>query len=482
MRRIVGVLALMLCAPAIVMCATSQDIGDPKDLEMPGPEQPPPFVETDGGQPPLVGTTDGGRPCTGLYCDVPTCAAGKTTTISGTVYAPNGRLPLPNVIVYIPNAPLEALPRGVTCDRCGTLVSGKPMAAALTDTKGNFVLKDVPAGADIPLVMQLGKWRRKITLPVVTACEDNLADPADTGTDPTTKYSLITRLPRNQQEGDLPKIAVTTGNCDPIPCLLPKLGIDTTEVGGGFSAKAINFYSGANGGGPGNPPRADVALWNDVERLKQYDLVLHSCECDEHNHNKGTPVWAAMKNYVDLGGRLFTTDYGYTFIEDAPSPWSEVATWNTDHDGGFPPLIPGGDYPINQAFPKGKALVEWLDYTNGSTTSGKVNLPTVYGNAVGLDTTRATPWVTEHPDAGGAPKIFTFNSPVGVEPDKQCGRVVFGDAHIFSQLENFVSSAFPTGCREQMNDREKVVAFLFFDATACVISDLVLQQPPPIVK
>src|SRR5690606_12387493 len=158
------------------------------------------------------------------------------------------------------------------------------------DHKGHFVLEDVPAGTDIPLVMQVGKWRRLITLPHVEACQDNLADPGDTETDPRFKYSNITRLPRNRQEGDMPKIAVTSGQCDLMPCLLPKLGIDPAEYGGGFGPKAVNFYRGANGTAPYNPPAAQE-LWGDLNTLKQYDIVLHSCECDEQNQNKGEAVW-----------------------------------------------------------------------------------------------------------------------------------------------------------------------------------------------
>ena len=51
--------------------------------------------------------------CTGLCQQQVSCPAGKTTSLSGTVYAPNGTDPLPNVTVYIPNAPVDAFPAGV---------------------------------------------------------------------------------------------------------------------------------------------------------------------------------------------------------------------------------------------------------------------------------------------------------------------------------------------------------------------------------
>ncbi|MBN9167472.1 MAG: hypothetical protein BGO98_40950 [Myxococcales bacterium 68-20] len=468
MRRSFRVISLLIVLPGVVMCATSQDDGAPEK----------PYVPSD---PPLVEASDSGgaetSSCKGLHCQVPTCTAGETTTISGTVYAPNGTLPLYNAVVYIPNSPLQPIPRGVTCDRCGTLVQGDLVASALTDTKGHFVLKNVPAGEDIPLVMQIGKWRRMIKLPKVEACKDNLADPADTATDPTYKGSRLTRLPRNQSEGDLPKIAVTTGSCDPIPCLMPKLGIDPVEYGAGFGPKAINMYTGFNGSGPMHPPPA-AELWNNLEMLKKYDVVLHSCECEEANTNKGPTAWANMKAYVDLGGRLFTTDYGYTFIQKAPAPWSDLATWYTPD--GWKPEPDGGAHPINQGFPKGKALAEWLDYTNGSPSFGNVLLPVIFDNLTTIDPALGTTWVKNIDNDG--PKIITFNAPLGAKPEDQCGRVSFGDTHIFDMSENYVGTTFPANCKEAINDREKVIAFLFYDLTACVISDEVEQEPPPVVK
>src|SRR5262245_2452895 len=82
------------------------------------------------------GLVDGGDAvlCKGLACQQVDCGSGDTT-LTGTVYAPNGVLPLYNAIVYVPNAPLEDVKKGVSCDVCGA-VSGAPVVSALSDSKG----------------------------------------------------------------------------------------------------------------------------------------------------------------------------------------------------------------------------------------------------------------------------------------------------------------------------------------------------------
>jgi hypothetical protein len=62
--------------------------------------------------------TDGDLPaaCKNLQCKQQACASG-TTAVTGTVFAPNGKLPLYNVRVYVPNAPLPKATPGLTCDR-----------------------------------------------------------------------------------------------------------------------------------------------------------------------------------------------------------------------------------------------------------------------------------------------------------------------------------------------------------------------------
>ena len=97
-----------------------------------------------------------------------------------------------------------------------------------------------------------------------------------------------------------------------------------------------------------------------------------------------------------------------------------------------------------------------------------------------IDAALGTTWVKNIDNDG--PKIITFNAPLGAKPEDQCGRVSFGDTHIFDMSENYVGTTFPANCKEAINDREKVIAFLFYDLTACVISDEVEQEPPPVVK
>ena len=81
----------------------------------------------------------------------------------------------------------------MTCDRCGSTTSGDPLVIALTDATGHYTLQNVPAGTSFPLVMQIGKWRRIVTIPAVQACTTT------TLSDPNLQH-----LPRSKSEGDIP--------------------------------------------------------------------------------------------------------------------------------------------------------------------------------------------------------------------------------------------------------------------------------------
>jgi hypothetical protein len=418
--------------------------------------------------------------CVGLQCQQKACGGGGDTIVTGTVFAPNGTLPLYNAIVYVPNAKPEPITHGATCDKCGA-VTGSPLVTALSQPDGTFTLKNVPVGKNIPLVVQVGKWRRQVTIPEVVECtETKLTDPA------------LTRLPRTQSEGDMPRIALTTGGCDKLGCMLPKVGIDASEFGleGDGAAKAVHVYNGNNGGtnGPG-PANSARTLWNDAAKLKAYDLVILSCECEEAREgatvynaagpSKGVTAFKAMADYLAAGGRIFTTDFMYSWYKYSPDAALAAAT---SIRGG----APGGGKPmtIDTSFPKGKALGDWLaTVTPGS--NDQVTPDVVFGNIASTDPAKSQQWAASGaPNAG--PRVFSVNVPVGVAADQQCGKGVHIDAHVNSTAAgvdvDVIDPSYPKGCTSRLKEGEKLLAFFFFDLASCIQNEAAVPEPPPAVK
>jgi len=60
----------------------------------------------------------------------------------------------------------------------------------------------------------------------------------------------------------------------------------------------------------------------------------------------------------------------------------------------------------------------------------------------------------------------SFNTPVGVLPENQCGKVVYAGMHVSSG--STVSTNFPTGCSGALTPDEKAFIFLLFDLQNCV--------------
>ncbi|HEX2673080.1 MAG TPA: hypothetical protein VHM25_19505, partial [Polyangiaceae bacterium] len=192
--------------------------------------------------------------CRGLQCQLVTCTGmGVTTTLSGTVYDPAGNNPMYNANVYIPVMPKEALPAfdtGASCDTCAGAPALVALRSARTDSSGNFTLSDVPVGANIPVVVQMGKWRREIVLKSVASCTSNAVTNNCTA---ASAADCVLRLPKNRTDGydpvagtytkaDVPKIAIVSGSADPFDCLLLKAGLDPAEFGDNTSSKRFHFY------------------------------------------------------------------------------------------------------------------------------------------------------------------------------------------------------------------------------------------------
>ncbi|MGZ5968540.1 MAG: carboxypeptidase regulatory-like domain-containing protein [Polyangiales bacterium] len=400
----------------------------------------------------------GPAPCVGLKCQQVACAGAATTSLSGIVYDPAGRTPLYNVIVYVPNAPLDPIPKPLSCDKCGAVASGSPIVTTLTDAKGQFTLKNVPAGKNIPLVMQVGKWRRQVVIPDVKECVDT----------PITDKNL-TRLPKSRKEGDIPQFAVTTGQADELECFLREIGIDDSEFVPGGGKGAVHLFQGYGGSTVTGIPQASV-FWSTFDNLKYYDIVILSCEGAEHPESKPATATAAMMEYVDKGGRVFASHYHYYWFKHGPAALQSTATWT---GGGT-----ASPYDIDMSFPKGKAFGEWLVNVGASTTLGQIDLSAVKNDVGTVNTTTTQRWV--YKTAGGeSVKYLSFATPIGKPKEEQCGRAVFSDIHISNASGG---GAFPSSCKGggDFSPQEKALEFLLFDLSSCLQADGDPPKPPPV--
>jgi hypothetical protein len=170
--------------------------------------------------------------CTDLSCKVVNCEAMNLppTTITGTVYAPNGTLELYGINVYVPDTDPGPIPSGLQCDQCTATLAGNPVGEPqITGSNGQFTLTDMPSGKDIPLVISSGKWRRIINIPMVNQCGSNSVDAADT----TLPKSMTDLTPNTATTNgvSMPQIAISTGEADALECLILKLGIAPSEPG-----------------------------------------------------------------------------------------------------------------------------------------------------------------------------------------------------------------------------------------------------------
>jgi hypothetical protein len=462
----------------------------------------------------------GGCPA-GAMCDV-SCPGGGTTTVTGTVYDPGFRDPLYNIAVYVPASPLTPLPAGVpqgadACS-CGALFKSGAVVNATTAVDGTFTLKNVPVGSNIPLVIQVGKWRRQYNIDV-KACTDNAQ--------PDKSLGLPNSVPAGDTNTSMPDIAVSTGGADTLECLMTRIGLPPSEyVAGTATGGHIHVFSGGtrSGGGGymvGEPeknvmpgaPASDTALWASQADLMPYDIVLLSCEGGE-TYNANPP---ALEAYLNAGGRVFGSHFHYAWFSGpidsgqsyrAPSDWgNNLATWSADGRGGDTSGDIGGtiDQTLNVGggpFPKGIALDQWLGQPavnalgmapGVSATELSIYAPR-YNAVVSSANTPSQPWITSATGMTGQTMYFSFDTPIGAST--YCGRAVFSDLHVSGNpitkdtcngVGTFGGGGQPppTGCfTGDLSPQEKALEFMLFDLSSCVIPDSVAPPtdaglPPP---
>jgi hypothetical protein len=353
---------------------------------------------------------------------------------------------------------------------------------------GNFTLANVPVGQNIPLVIQVGKWRHATTV-TTQSCQDN---PQAVG---TTDLNATAAGP----DDNIPDIAVSTGNADTLECLMKRIGLPDTEyVAGSGTSGHVHIFSGGQmggggGGGVGNAeahamagaPASSASLWDSVSDLMNYDILLLSCEGGETY--KANP--SNLEQYLNAGGRAFASHYHYAWFSNnlssnqgyaAPADWgANLATWTPGANGGSGPDDGVIDQTLNVGggtFAKGQLFDQWLGVVGalgpqaGVTSTAGVPAADLaifaprLNAQVGAANAPSQPWITETstqgggggggtggcygrycPDGGGGggggggtdwTMYFSFDTPVNAAVPADggapayCGRAVFSDLHV----------------------------------------------------
>jgi hypothetical protein len=427
--------------------------------------------------------------------DCPADSSPSTTSVSGRVYDPAGRVPLYNAVVYVANKEdLKPLSERAQCELCSE--RSPATAVALSKADGSFRLTDVPAGKDIPLTVQVGKWRRTVPIDVVP-CTDNVLEPE------------MTRLPRNSSEGHIPKIAVTTGGSDALECLLHRIGVDAEEFTPESGTGRVNLWAGYGAStsmlskGASVPLTSARELWADSNRMLDYDMILMSCEGADNLWNppgeklpdgvteRRPPAMAEeVRKYADLGGRIFGSHWHHRWINSdnvfPDNPYPKVANFSkTAADVGMVQV------EVDATFPKGVAFREWLVKVGASTTLGELSLVNAEHSVDSVDDALAQRWIFGT-DEGGEPdedrvpemvQYFSFTTPVG---QPECGRMVFSDVHVTFGGGVLADDPFPTRCsmssEAELTPQEKALEFMIFDLSSCIQKEDDEVSSPVVVK
>jgi hypothetical protein len=423
----------------------------------------------------------GGMCTTASQCKV-VCPGGGTTSISGTVYDPAGNNPLPYVTVYIPEmVPLPTLPKGASCEACNLLYPHVIAGVQTSDDPkvgiGTFTIQDVPVGSNIPLVVQIGKWRMQYSIGV-TGCQDN-------------PFKGTLRLPRNASEGSLPDIAISTGGADSLECLLGRIGVDNSEYTNGAAGPGhIHIFQGGTGGGgnpgptyqSGAPAISSTALWNSGATMQaNYDVVLLSCEGFETS----APNPTALQTYANNGGRVFASHFHYSWFTTNGSPFLNyglgtilAGTQDTLNITG----VVATKQPNGGVFPKGQALHDWLALpaVGGLNANGELPIQASRQNVQQINYPPQTSWINAAPGVSqpampGLSQYFSFDLPYPNTQEKLCGRIVYSDLHVGAASGDYggatttTGGIVPTGCKPgKLSPQEAALEFMLFDLSSCL--------------
>ncbi len=243
-------------------------------------------------------------------------------TLTGTVYGPNGVIPVSGALVYVSDNEPAGIPQEVYCAECELL--GCDDRSTLTDADGSFSLP-LSAGPGKYLVVQKGQFLR-IT-------------PYDVPAGVTAVNDAFTSLPaeNNPAAGEyIPLIAVGNGSYDRIEDALGKFGLGDTSIAA-MEERLVpgteQFHLWDNGEDPEYEGFVSQGtfeeLVSDPELLAQYHIIFVPCSYDDYVGALSNPANVDnIRNWVAAGGRWYVADWSNEWLQMVFPEYQELQNWD----------------------------------------------------------------------------------------------------------------------------------------------------------
>ena len=208
-------------------------------------------------------------------------------SLTGTVTAPEGSIPISNALVYLSETAPPPIPSGAYCDKCVAVTSA---SFGYTAADGTFSIP-VLARAKRYLVLQKGQFRRVRQLELIEGMQ---AAPAE-----------LTTLPAKNDEvaGDhIPQMAIVRSDNDHIESSLAKLGLGQVDDNGAYveGSGSFDLYDVTKPGAT-----TDYAhLLAEPQTIAKYNVVFFPCGGNSGTTCNATDTTSGRRSDAEDAARL----------------------------------------------------------------------------------------------------------------------------------------------------------------------------------
>ncbi len=266
-------------------------------------------------------------------------------TLTGTVWAPNGVIPVSGALVYTSSGPPAGIPQEVYCAECEELDCDDRFTTTAAD--GSFELGTFAQGANY-LVVQKGQFLRFTQINFGTGAE-------------VVDDELTTLPGENDPDNGLfiPLIAVGDGSFDRLEDGLGKFGLGDTLISN-FEEQLVPgtepfdlYDNGRNPASDGFPSQGTFAqLVSSPEMLSQYHMIFAPCSSDTYVSALTPTNIQNIRDWVAAGGRWYVSDWANEWINLAFPEYQQLSCPGGSCDNGV--------YNSNASI-LDDGLLEWLE-------------------------------------------------------------------------------------------------------------------------